>query len=210
MMSWQTRGILKDADLVTNDAVCFRSRPNNNDKSSRQKFLSAALKVANELLDHPHKEKGHDSLWRPKSIRSAVNSAPGSNFVLISVPGEYAAAEARKALKKGLNTMVFSDNVSLEEERELKLYARDEGPFLMGPDCGTAIINGVPLAFANSVPDETLASLGHREQALRKSPHLSRAGGGVSHAIGVGGRDMNDLSRPSTLQAIEALEDDQN
>ena len=205
------KNILKDADLLTNDAASASGA----DliiaiKALDKKFLSAALKVANELLDHPHKEKGHDSLWRPKSIRSAVNSAPGSNFVLISVPGEYAAAEARKALKKGLNTMVFSDNVSLEEERELKLYARDEGLFLMGPDCGTAIINGVPLAFANSVPDGDVGIIGASGTGTQEvSTLIARAGGGVSHAIGVGGRDLNDeVGGLSTLQAIEALEDD--
>ena len=205
------KNILKDADLLTNDSASASGA----DliiaiKALDKKFLSAALKVANELLDHPQKEKAQASLWRPKSIGSAIKSASESNFALVSVPGDYAASEARKALKKGLNTMVFSDNVSLEEERELKLYAREKGLFLMGPDCGTAIINGVPLAFANVVPDGEVGIIGASGTGTQEvSTLIARAGGGISHAIGVGGRDMNDeVGGLSTFQAIEALEDD--
>ena len=106
--------------------------------------------------------------------------------------------------------MVFSDNVSLEEERELKLYAREKGLLLMGPDCGTAIINGVPLAFANIVPDGDVGIIGASGTGTQEvSTLIARAGGGISHAIGVGGRDMNDeVGGLSTFQAIEALEDD--
>ena len=106
--------------------------------------------------------------------------------------------------------MVFSDNVSLEEERELKLYARDEGLFVMGPDCGTAIVNGVPLAFSNIVPDGDVGIIGASGTGTQEvSTLIARAGGGVSHAIGVGGRDLNDeVGGLSTLQAIEALEAD--
>ena len=205
------KNILKDADLLTDES----SSASGADliiaiKALNKTFLSAALKVANELLDHPQKEKEHASLWKPKSIGSAIKSAPESNCALVSVPGDYAASEARKALKKGLNTMVFSDNVSLEEERELKLYAREKGLLLMGPDCGTAIINGVPLAFANIVPDGDVGIIGASGTGTQEvSTLIARAGGGISHAIGVGGRDMNDeVGGLSTFQAIEALEDD--
>ena len=106
--------------------------------------------------------------------------------------------------------MVFSDNVSLEEERELKLYARDEGLFLMGPDCGTAIINGVPLAFANSVPDGDVGIIGASGTGTQEVFHTHRAcWRWTPMPLGVGGRDLNDeVGGLSTLQAIEALEDD--
>ena len=205
------KNILKDADLLTNDSATASGA----DliiaiKALNKKSLSAALTVANELLDHPKKERENAPLWRPKTISSAANSAPGSNFALISVPGDYAAAEARKALKIGLNTMIFSDNVSLDEERELKLYAKEKGLFVMGPDCGTAIINGVPLAFANVIPDGDVGIIGASGTGTQEvSTIIARGGGGISHAIGVGGRDMNDdVGGLSTLQAIEALEAD--
>ena len=77
-------------------------------------------------------------------------------MVVISVPGEYAADEAKKALNKGIHVMLFSDNVPIEKEIELKKLAHEKGLLVMGPDCGTAIINGVPLCFANAVNKEIL------------------------------------------------------
>ena len=205
------KNILKDADLLTNDA----EPASGSDliiaiKAANKKCISTALKVANELLERPQDEKKESSLWRPKSITSAVNAFPDSNFALISVPGDYAAAEARKALKKGLNIMIFSDNVSIEEEYELKFDAGQQGLFVMGPDCGTAIISGVPLAFANIVPDGNIGIIGASGTGTQEiSTLIARGGGGISHAIGVGGRDMNDkVGGLSTMQAIDALEAD--
>ncbi|HSV77422.1 MAG TPA: hypothetical protein VLH37_10365, partial [Bacteroidales bacterium] len=86
-----------------------------------------------------------------RSLSAAVSSVSGANLALISVAGRYAAAEALRALESGLNVMLFSDNVSIEDEVTLKTLARDKGLLMMGPDCGTSIINGVPLAFANVV-----------------------------------------------------------
>ena len=87
----------------------------------------------------------------PRSLEMGLELEPKSNFALISTPGDYAAAEALKALHLGLNVMLFSDNVSVEDEIALKRYARSDGLLVMGPDCGTAIINGIPLGFANVV-----------------------------------------------------------
>ena len=85
----------------------------------------------------------------PMSLEMALEDMPDANFALISTPGEYAASEAEKALRLGLNVMVFSANVEVEDEIALKQRARDKELLLMGPDCGTAIVNGVPLGFAN-------------------------------------------------------------
>jgi hypothetical protein len=76
----------------------------------------------------------------------AVAKDPAHNFALISVPGDYAAAEAMKALRLGMDVMVFSDNVPPESELALKRYAQEHNLMVMGPDCGTAIVNGVPWA----------------------------------------------------------------
>ena len=87
----------------------------------------------------------------PRSIEMGLGNIVGANLALISTPGEYAAAEAFKALSLGLNVMLFSDNVELKDEIALKRFAQDHDLIVMGPDCGTAIINGIPLAFANVV-----------------------------------------------------------
>ena len=93
-----------------------------------------------------------ESMPRTRSLAGALDALPGANLALISVPGEFAVAEARKALNAGLHALVFSSGVALEEERALKLLAREKRLLLMGPDCGTALIAGTPLAFANAVP----------------------------------------------------------
>src|SRR5207344_1773835 len=107
-----------------------------------------ALQKADELLTA--KASGADgeeaAAHAPvTSIQMAVAQDPAHNFALISVPGDYAAAEAMKALRLGMDVMIFSDNVPQESERALKLYAKEQNLMVMGPDCGTAIVNGVPL-----------------------------------------------------------------
>jgi FdrA protein len=84
-------------------------------------------------------------------LQSALRMLDGANLALISVPGVYAGFEALKALRAGLHVMLFSDNVPLSTEIELKRLALSKGLLMMGPDCGTAMINGVPLGFANVV-----------------------------------------------------------
>ncbi len=112
----------------------------------------AALAQAEEILaaKAPRAETG--AAHRPKSLASAIAAAPGANLAVISVAGRYAAGEARTALENGLHVLLFSDNVPLEDEIALKKLAADRGLLCMGPDAGTAIINGVALGFANAVP----------------------------------------------------------
>jgi FdrA protein len=129
---------------------------------------------------------------KPRSIEMALNAAGASNMALISTPGEYAAAEAMKALRLGLNVMLFSDNVSEEEELLLKRFASHQDLIVMGPDCGTAIINGVPLAFANVVKRGPIGAVGASGTGLQQVTVLiDRLGLGVSQAIGTGGRDLH-------------------
>jgi succinyl-CoA synthetase alpha subunit len=129
---------------------------------------------------------------------------------LISVPGEFAAAEARKALRRGLHVMIFSDNVALADEVALKSEAREAGLLLMGPDCGTAIVNGVPLAFANAVPRGPIGLIGASGTGMQEiSCLIAQGGGGISQAIGAGGRDLSPaVGGITTLMALEALDAD--
>jgi FdrA protein len=141
----------------------------------------------------PHHRFTPHAAGTVRTLRSALDAMPDANLALVSVPGPYAAAEATQALLAGLNVMVFSDNVPAADEVRLKQLARERGLFALGPDCGTAILNGVPLGFANAVPRGRIglaAASGTGLQAV--SCHLAAAGEGVSHAIGLGGRDLSD------------------
>jgi len=142
-----------------------------------------------------------------QTISQALADLPDANLALISTPGSYATAEALKALKHGLNVFLFSDNVSIDDEVELKLLAGERGLLVMGPDCGTAIIGGVPLGFANAVrrgPIGLAAASGTGLQEV--SCLIHRLGSGVSHAIGTGGRDLDEhVGGRTMLAAIGAL-----
>ncbi len=171
---------------------------------------AAALAEAERLLDAKPAAGGAAQEWRPRSIRSAVEQLPTASLALVSVPGSFAAAEARKAIRRGLDAMIFSDNVPLADEVALKQEARSLGRLVMGPDCGTAIIGGVPLAFANVVPRGDIGIVGASGTGIQEvSCLIARQGGGISHAIGVGGRDLKaEVGGISTLTAIDALDAD--
>jgi FdrA protein len=171
---------------------------------------AAALAEAKRLLDQPGASGEAASLGSVRSLRAAVKEMPAANLALISVPGHFAAAEARKALGLGLNVMIFSDNVPVADEAALKREARGRGLMVMGPDCGTAIIGGVPLAFANVVPRGDIGLIGASGTGIQEvSCLIARMGGGVSHAIGTGGRDLStEVGAITTLAAIDALDAD--
>lgn len=147
---------------------------------------------------------------RPSSIYSAVARMPEANLAVISVPGRFAAREAEKALNRGLHVMLFSDNVILEEEKRLKELAHGKGLLMMGPDCGTAIINGVGLCFANAVRAGNIGVIGASGTGLQEvTVCIDRLGGGISQAIGVGGRDLQEtIGGVMMLDAIAALSAD--
>jgi FdrA protein len=170
----------------------------------------AAARRALDLGFQEEKRNANIDRARARTLRGALDALPGANFALISVPGEFAAAEARRALEAGLHALVFSSGVSLEEERALKQLAAQKGLLLMGPDCGTALIAGTPLAFANAVPRGGIGIVSASGTGLQEVACLiARLGGGVSHGIGVGGRDLDEaVGALGTLAAIEALERD--
>ncbi|MEC9077698.1 MAG: oxidoreductase, partial [Pseudomonadota bacterium] len=149
-------------------------------------------------------------IWRPKTIRGAFEQQSNASMAMISVPGPFAIAEARKALMRNLNVLIFSDNVEIDEERAIKEEAKALGLIVMGPDCGTAIIQGKMLGFANSVPSGKIGIVGASGTGIQEvSCLLAHMGHGISHAIGVGGRDLTEqVGGISTLSAIDLLEKD--
>ncbi len=171
--------------------------------------LPAAIEEAMKSLTRQTEDNGAEAraALRPRSIQMALKTTPEANMALISTPGDYAAAEAMKALRLGLNVMLFSNNVSEEEELLLKRYARDADLIVMGPDCGTAIINGTPLAFANVVKRGPVGVVGASGTGLQQVTVLvDRLGSGISQAIGTGGRDLHrDIGAISMLKGLKDL-----
>jgi len=153
---------------------------------------AATVEAELERLLKPPAPAGAAAEARPASLAAAVGSHPAAGLVLISVPGEHAAREARRALALGRHVMLFSDNVPLADEVALKREAVARGLLMMGPDCGTAILNGLPLAFANAVRRGPIGIVGAAGTGIQEvSSLVHRLGGGVSQAIGTGGRDLS-------------------
>jgi succinyl-CoA synthetase alpha subunit len=150
------------------------------------------------------------STSNPHSLEEGLAQKPNANLAVISVPGEYAAREAHKALEAGLNVFLFSDNVSTKEELELKQSATQKQLLVMGPDCGTAIIGGVGIGFANVVRRGPIGAIGVAGTGLQEfTSQVHNAGSGISHAIGTGGHDLSDeIGGLTTFAAFEALEAD--
>ena len=198
-------GVLADADrpAAPGDLVIAIS-------ARDQAAADAALSAARAALDAPKTAGGKTAEWAPRTIRAAVAADPLANLALISVPGAFAAAEARKALQRGLHVMMFSDNVPIADEVALKVLAHKKGLLMMGPDCGTAILNGTPLGFANVVPRGDIGIVGASGTGIQEvSCLIANNGGGISHAIGTGGRDLkSEVGGITTLMAIDALDAD--
>ena len=176
--------------------------------------LQAAIDAAIAALDKPpgRNASGGGAPAPLRSVQMALSQVPQANLALISVPGEYAAAEAMKALRLGLNVMLFSDNVPLADEIALKRYAREHGLLVMGPDCGTAIVDGVPLGFANAVRRGSVGVVGASGTGTQQVTCLvHRRGAGISHAIGTGGHDLHrDVGGISMLDGLKRLARDRD
>lgn len=173
-----------------------------------------ALSLADQLLaEQPAMATaGGEQVSTPTNIQLAVTRDSSVNLALVSVPGQYAAAEALKALGLGLNVMIFSDNVSVQDEVEVKRHADARGLLVMGPDCGTALVNGVPLGFANVVRRGRIGVVGASGTGIQEiTCRIHQLGEGVSQALGTGGRDLSaEVGGISTLYALHALDEDEN
>ncbi len=157
------------------------------------------------------KKTSGDQDYRPATLKSALKVMPEANLALFSIPGEYAYDEVKKALDEGLHVMLFSDNVTMDEEKKLKDYAKEKGLLMMGPDCGTAIINHTPLAFANVIKPGNIGIVGASGTGTQEvSVLIDKFGGGISQVIGTGGRDLKEpIGGTMMLMGIDALEDDE-
>jgi FdrA protein len=169
------------------------------------------LARADELLAAPRRTPaaGAGSAPQPRTIGSLVRTS-GSGLALISVPGQHAFTEAMDALESDCDVLIFSDNVSVQQEIDLKEVAAERGRLVMGPDCGTAVVGGIGLGFAHTLdagPVGLVAASGTGAQQVLCL--LDAAGVGITAALGVGGRDLSEaVAGRSSIAAIRMLDDD--
>lgn len=181
------------------------------DDGADQGTLDAALAgVARALAEATRRPGGPTEREPVRTTGAALRETGDDAVVLVSVPGASALPEAMDAVDAGRDVMVFSDNVPVEQEVALKRAAADRGVMVMGPDCGTAVVDGVGLGFANVVspgPVGIVAASGTGCQQLLAL--LDHAGVGVTHALGVGGRDLSaDVGGLATREALRRLDAD--
>jgi FdrA protein len=169
---------------------------------------SHALGQIDALLQR--KRSADQNEFRPRSMEMAMKQLPQAEWVLVSVPGRFAANVAREALNANKHVFLYSNNVSLGDEVALKQLAHEKGRLVMGPDCGTAIIQGVGLGFANYVRRGNIGCVAASGTGLQLiTSEIHRLGAGISHAIGTGGRDLkSDVGGITALQALSALAND--
>lgn len=204
--------LLHEAGLLSEDPG---ARPNEvliAVEAENDDALALALDAAEaELRAEPSSgAPGLEQSEPPRSVEMALDAQIGANLALIATPGPFATAEAMKALHLGLNVLMFSDNVPVEDEIALKSLADRDGLMVMGPDCGTAIVDGAPLGFANVVRRGDIGIIAASGTGLQQvSCLVDAAGCGVSQAIGTGGRDLSaQVSGRTTIRAMRALADD--
>ena len=162
-------------------------------EADTEEIAETALAQVDELLSR--RRSAVASEFRPKSMQSAAEILPESRWVLISVPGRYAAAVANEALDLGKNVFLYSDNVSLDDEVDLKARADELDLLVMGPDCGTAIVSGIGFGFANRVRRGSIGLIGASGTGLQSvTVRIHQLGGGVSQALGTGWRDLKETA----------------
>lgn len=208
---------LRDAALLP--AEVLEARPGSDDLvvvlEGDATAVDLALREALDVLDgeRPRAVGEPGSGAAPRAVRSldaAVTLLPGANLVVLSIPGPYVRADAMAALRRGLNVFVFSSNVPVEDEVALKQEAGRRGLLVMGPDCGTALLAGTAVGFANVVRRGAIGLVGASGTGLQEvSVLVHRAGLGVSHAIGTGSRDIGpEVGGQTMLAGLDLLDAD--
>ena len=169
---------------------------------------AAALAAVDDLLTRRRETVDDD--YRPKSLDGAVRLLAAARWVLISVPGRYAADVARQAIEHHRHVFLYSDNVPLADEVQLKQLAAERGLLVLGPDCGTAIVAGAGLGFANRVRPGAIGLVGASGTGIQSiTSRVHALGAGLTHAIGTGGRDLSaEVGAATALEALDLLRRD--
>ena len=203
------KNTLKNMDLLTEDGISATENDtlisiNCQDQNSldnavqkaEQLLVSDSAKAKNEFNDLP----------------SALDYFSNANIASLSIPGQFVKEMAIELIKKQLHLFVFSDHVPLEDEIYLKNLALENNVLLMGPEAGTSILNGTVFGFGNRVRKGSVGIIGASGTGIQESSTmLDLFGEGISHAIGVGGRDLrNDIGGMMTMKTMEIFENDPN
>jgi FdrA protein len=163
-------------------------------------LAQAALAKVDELVAARRGRAG-DQEYHPRSLETAAKMLPEAQWVLVSVPGRYAAGVSREALRLNKHIFLYSDNVTVEDEIALKAEAAQKGLLVMGPDCGTAIVNGIGLGFANKVRKGPIGLVAASGTGLQQvTVRIHQMGGGITHALGTGGRDLSEAVNAVTAR----------
>src|SRR5712692_1302914 len=179
-------------------------------EAASEEVLESSATRVEEMLSS-RESMGAEEI-RPRTLASAVKAMPDANLALISIPGRFAKREAMNALESGLDVFLFSSNVSRDDEVELKKAAKARSLLVMGPDCGTSIINGVVLGFGNVVRRGSVGIVSASGTGIQQvATLLDGEGLGISHAIGTGGNDLSEkVGGMTTLEGIRLLEEDED
>lgn len=198
------------SDLGLDTEEMNSAGPNDLIIAVRAKNEEACSKAKEEFLRLVNERNSGSMQNSFRSISGAKNAIPDANLAIISVAGEYAAKEAKRALMNDMNVFMFSDNVDIEDEVNLKKLALKKNKFMMGPGCGLSFINGAAIGLCSMVNRGNIGLAGASGSGIQTVMVLvHRNGFGISHAIGTGGRDMSDeVGGITMIQSIKALEND--
>ncbi|RZI40635.1 acyl-CoA synthetase FdrA [Herbaspirillum sp. HC18] len=187
-------------EAATPNDLCIVADSEDTDPALADNFVN----LVKEKLNEQARSKRKAGYPVVRTWRRARQVSPDANLALISLAGHYVFGPTRQALEDGCNVMLFSDNVPLEDELALKTLAREKGLLVMGPDCGTAIVNQAPLAFANRVPSGPIAVVGASGTGIQEiTIQIAQLGSGITHALGLGGRDLSE--QVGGISALTAL-----
>jgi FdrA protein len=190
----QSNMLVSEAEIAGSDDLVIVVT--GDDETSAQ----AALDKVDELVSS-RRSSGGEKGYRPHSMETAAKMLPNANWVLVSVPGRYAAGVSRQALSLSKHVFLYSDNVALEDEISLKQQAAQKGLLVMGPDCGTAIVNGIGLGFANKVRKGPIGIVAASGTGLQQvCVRIHQMGSGITHALGTGGRDLSEAVNAITAR----------
>ncbi|PJG57869.1 acyl-CoA synthetase FdrA [Aeromonas cavernicola] len=210
MATDMNKGVLENLGLLTAELAAAK----NGDlmiviKGVSREANAVNIKEIENLFTQKETRQHHEASYA--TLSSAKKHLPESNLAVISVNGQFAVREARQALENDLNVMLFSDNVSLDDELALKQLAHQKGLLMMGPDCGTAIINGAAICFGNAVRRGNIGIIGASGTGSQElSVRIHDFGGGISQLIGTGGRDLSEkIGGMMMLDALGMLEQDE-
>ncbi|MGQ4575518.1 acyl-CoA synthetase FdrA [Dermabacteraceae bacterium P7006] len=181
-------------------------------KADDEATVDAAIAHAMEILEAKQSQKAAKSGAQTvfDTTAQALEEYPEPQMAVVSLPGNMAHIEVKRLLNAGVNVLLFSDNMSIENENQLKYLAIEKGLLMMGPDCGTAVVNGIGLGFANKVSRGNVGIVAASGTGLQEVMTLvSNFGGGISQALGTGGRDLKEaVGGKMMLHAIDMLEAD--